>query len=74
MKKGRDDFEWLVRSLKGRGREDRRPRRVYGERRYETVDELVERRGRKRSKSAQVLVLLLEMLPFLLMLVLVLMQ
>ena len=70
MARRTDDFEWLLRrlELKGRGRLNRN--RTYRNGRIETVDELVERRRRRPS----VLLILLQLLPFLVAILLILLR
>ena len=58
MTKHRDDFAWLVEAFSGR-RPRPRPTRMADARRFETVDELVERRARRRQRTRAVLMLII---------------
>lgn len=67
MAESRDDFEWIVRALKGMGEG---PRRGSGGRSgYETVDQIFERRQRKRARGAVILRLAIEIIPIVLMII-----
>lgn len=74
MGKQKDDFAWLVASLNRHKKSSPPVKSQFAERRFESVDEIVERRTRRKDRQARILMLLLEMLPFVFMLLIVLMH
>ncbi len=71
MKKDNDDFAWLIQRLESRrNRTSLTRNRTYRRERFETVDEIVERRRRRPS----VLLILLQLLPFLVAILLILLR
>lgn len=65
MAKRRDDFAWIVELMKG----TRRPQvRIDAVRQgYESVDQIFERRTRKKKSLGRFIILLIELLPFIMM-------
>ncbi len=71
MAKDNDDFAWLLQRLGPRRNKNGQTRnRTYRRERFETVDEIVERRRKRPS----VLLILLQLLPFLVAIILILLR
>lgn len=66
MVESHDDFEWIVRALRGA----RAPRRSGRETRtgYESVDQIFERRTASKEKRKRLMVLLAQMIPLVIVL------